>query len=88
MVISLLIKVAKSTGTGSLWTVTTPTGVAGGTTGIGAANAARLGTESCQVVVGDLAADPAQRTAAGIVAAGGTAVAVAFDLASPRPSPH
>ncbi|MET0703351.1 MAG: SDR family oxidoreductase [Mycobacterium sp.] len=57
--------------------------VAGGATGIGAATAARLGGEGCQVVVGDLAADAAQRTAEGIVTAGGVAIAVPFDLADP-----
>jgi NAD(P)-dependent dehydrogenase (short-subunit alcohol dehydrogenase family) len=57
--------------------------VVGGATGIGAATAARLGAEGCRVVIGDVAADAAQQTAAGIVAAGGTATHVAFDLADP-----
>jgi NAD(P)-dependent dehydrogenase (short-subunit alcohol dehydrogenase family) len=57
--------------------------VAGGATGIGAATAARLAEEGCLVVVGDLAVDLAHRTAADIVANGGTASAVAFDLADP-----
>jgi NAD(P)-dependent dehydrogenase (short-subunit alcohol dehydrogenase family) len=57
--------------------------VVGGATGIGAATAARLGEEGCRVVIGDLAADAAQRTAERIVAAGGTASAVAFDLSDP-----
>ena len=57
--------------------------VVGGATGIGAATAARLGAEGCHVVVGDVAADAARQTAAGIVAAGGTATHVAFDLADP-----
>jgi NAD(P)-dependent dehydrogenase (short-subunit alcohol dehydrogenase family) len=57
--------------------------VVGGATGIGAATAARLGEEGCRVVIGDVAADAAQRTAARIVAAGGTAAHVAFDLADP-----
>ena len=55
--------------------------VAGGATGIGAATAARLASEGCLVVVGDLAVDTARRTVDSIVAAGGTATAVAFDLA-------
>jgi NAD(P)-dependent dehydrogenase (short-subunit alcohol dehydrogenase family) len=57
--------------------------VAGGATGIGAATAARLAAEGCLVVVGDLAVAAAQRTADNIVAAGGTATAVEFDLADP-----
>jgi NAD(P)-dependent dehydrogenase (short-subunit alcohol dehydrogenase family) len=57
--------------------------VVGGATGIGAATAARLGDEGCRVVVGDIAADAARQTAARIVAAGGTAVHVAFDLSDP-----
>ena len=58
--------------------------VAGGATGIGAATAARLGAEGALVVVGDVAADSAERTAAGITTSGGTATAVAFDLADPE----
>jgi NAD(P)-dependent dehydrogenase (short-subunit alcohol dehydrogenase family) len=57
--------------------------VVGGATGIGAATAARLGEEGCRVVIGDVAADTAQQTAARIVAAGGTAAHVGFDLADP-----
>ena len=57
--------------------------VAGGATGIGAATASRLGAEGCLVVVGDVASEAAERTAARIVADGGTASAVAFDLADP-----
>lgn len=57
--------------------------VVGGATGIGAATAARLGAEGCRVVVGDIAADAAQRTASRIVAAGGTASHFVFDLADP-----
>lgn len=57
--------------------------VAGGATGIGAATAARLADEGCLVVVGDVAADTAHSTAERIVADGGTATAVAFDLADP-----
>jgi NAD(P)-dependent dehydrogenase (short-subunit alcohol dehydrogenase family) len=55
--------------------------VVGGGSGIGAATSARLGEEGCRVVVGDVAEDAAQRTAARIVASGGTATHVAFDLA-------
>jgi NAD(P)-dependent dehydrogenase (short-subunit alcohol dehydrogenase family) len=58
--------------------------VVGGATGIGAATAARLGEEGCRVVIGDVAADAAARTAARIVAAGGTAAHVAFDLSDPQ----
>jgi NAD(P)-dependent dehydrogenase (short-subunit alcohol dehydrogenase family) len=57
--------------------------VVGGATGIGAATAVRLGAEGCRVVVGDVAAEAAARTAARITAAGDTAVHVAFDLADP-----
>jgi NAD(P)-dependent dehydrogenase (short-subunit alcohol dehydrogenase family) len=58
--------------------------VVGGATGIGAATAARLGGEGCQVVIGDIAADDARQTAERIVAAGGTAAHVAFDLSDPE----
>jgi len=58
--------------------------VAGGASGIGAACAKRLAAEGAQVVVGDVAIDGAQRTAQTIVAEGGTASAVAFDLAEPE----
>jgi NAD(P)-dependent dehydrogenase (short-subunit alcohol dehydrogenase family) len=54
--------------------------VVGGGSGIGAATAARLGEEGCRVVVGDVAEDAARQTAARIVAAGGTAAHVRFDL--------
>ena len=57
--------------------------VVGGATGIGAATAARLGGEGCRVVIGDIAEDAARQTAERIVAAGGTATHVAFDLADP-----
>jgi NAD(P)-dependent dehydrogenase (short-subunit alcohol dehydrogenase family) len=57
--------------------------VAGGATGIGAATAARLADEGCLVVVGDVAVDAARRAADDIVATGGTATAVEFDLAEP-----
>lgn len=55
--------------------------VVGGGSGIGAATSARLGDEGCRVVVGDVAEDAAQQTAARIAAAGGIATHVAFDLA-------
>ena len=55
--------------------------VVGGGSGIGAATSARLGEEGCRVIVGDVAEDAAQQTAARIVAAGGTATHVQFDLA-------
>jgi NAD(P)-dependent dehydrogenase (short-subunit alcohol dehydrogenase family) len=55
--------------------------VVGGGSGIGAATSARLGEEGCRVVVGDVAEDAAQHTAERIVAAGGTATHVQFDLA-------
>jgi NAD(P)-dependent dehydrogenase (short-subunit alcohol dehydrogenase family) len=55
--------------------------VVGGGSGIGAATSARLGEEGCKVVVGDVAEDAAQQTAARIVAAGGSATHVQFDLA-------
>jgi NAD(P)-dependent dehydrogenase (short-subunit alcohol dehydrogenase family) len=55
--------------------------VLGGGTGIGAATAARLGEEGCRVVVGDVAEDAARQTAERIVAAGGAATHVRFDLA-------
>jgi NAD(P)-dependent dehydrogenase (short-subunit alcohol dehydrogenase family) len=58
--------------------------VVGGATGIGAATAARLGEEGCRVVIGDVAADAAQRTAGRIAEAGGIASAVAFDLSDPE----
>jgi NAD(P)-dependent dehydrogenase (short-subunit alcohol dehydrogenase family) len=57
--------------------------VVGGATGIGAATAVRLGAEGCRVVIGDIASDAAERTAARILTAGGTASHVAFDLADP-----
>ncbi len=57
--------------------------VVGGATGIGAATAARLAEEGCRVVIGDVAVDAAQQTAARITKAGKTATHVAFDLAEP-----
>jgi NAD(P)-dependent dehydrogenase (short-subunit alcohol dehydrogenase family) len=57
--------------------------VAGGATGIGSTTAKRLAEEGCHVVVGDIAEDNAKATADAITAAGGTAVAVPFDIADP-----
>ncbi len=54
--------------------------IAGGGSGIGEATAVRLGEEGARVVVGDLAADNAEKVAAGIRARGGHAVAVPFDI--------
>lgn len=58
--------------------------VVGGATGLGAATAARLAAEGASVVVGDIALDAAQSTADRIVADGGRATAIAFDLSDPR----
>ena len=55
--------------------------VAGGASGIGAATAERLGAEGAAVVIGDINIDAAQATAKRVADAGGTALAVAFDLA-------
>jgi NAD(P)-dependent dehydrogenase (short-subunit alcohol dehydrogenase family) len=55
--------------------------IAGGATGIGAAAAERLGQEGAALVVGDINLVDAQKTAGRITAAGGTALAVEFDLA-------
>jgi len=55
--------------------------VAGGATGIGAATAGRLAEEGSRVLIGDLNLAGARETAERITAAGGTALAVAFDLA-------
>jgi NAD(P)-dependent dehydrogenase (short-subunit alcohol dehydrogenase family) len=55
--------------------------VAGGATGIGAATAQRLASEGASVTVGDINIAGAKTTAEGIVASGGRAVAVQFDLA-------
>ncbi|NUP30064.1 MAG: SDR family oxidoreductase [Nocardia sp.] len=57
--------------------------VAGGATGLGAATAVRLGAQGYRVVVGDLRESAAAGTAETIAAAGGEALAVAFDLADP-----
>lgn len=56
--------------------------VAGGGSGIGAATANRLADEGCGVVVGDLNRGNAQAVADAIVAEGGKAVAVEFDISS------
>jgi NAD(P)-dependent dehydrogenase (short-subunit alcohol dehydrogenase family) len=53
--------------------------VAGAATGIGAATARRLADEGVHVVVGDIAGDVAEKTAASIRAAGGSALAVRYD---------
>jgi NAD(P)-dependent dehydrogenase (short-subunit alcohol dehydrogenase family) len=55
--------------------------VAGGATGIGAATAERLASEGASVTVGDINAAGAAATAERIVASGGHAIAVEFDLA-------
>lgn len=55
--------------------------VAGGATGIGAGAAHRLGEEGAKVVVGDINLPGAEATAERIGKAGGTAIAVHFDLA-------
>ena len=58
--------------------------VAGGGTGIGAATAERLAAEGCVVVVGDVMSVAAKGVADRILNAGGTATAIAFDLAEPQ----
>lgn len=58
--------------------------VTGGGAGIGAGIAARLAAEGAGVLVADLNLDAATRTAAGITAAGGKAVAFRMDAASPE----
>jgi NAD(P)-dependent dehydrogenase (short-subunit alcohol dehydrogenase family) len=55
--------------------------VAGGATGIGAEAAKRLASEGARIVVGDINADAAEATAAGIRRAGGKATVVGFDIA-------
>ncbi len=54
--------------------------IAGGATGIGAATAIRLAEEGAAVVIGDINGSGAQAVAAHILAAGGQASAVAFDI--------
>ncbi|CAL9318510.1 SDR family NAD(P)-dependent oxidoreductase [Streptomyces sp. SudanB91_2054] len=55
--------------------------IAGGAAGIGAATAERLTEEGASVVIGDRNLDAAQTTAKRLGEAGGTAIAVEFDLA-------
>jgi NAD(P)-dependent dehydrogenase (short-subunit alcohol dehydrogenase family) len=55
--------------------------VAGGATGIGRGCALRLSEEGARVVVGDLDGSGAEKVAAQIVEAGGTAIGVPFDIA-------
>lgn len=55
--------------------------IAGGASGIGAATAERLGAEGAAVVIGDIKMDAAQATAKRVADAGGSALAVEFDLA-------
>ncbi|BCB88768.1 SDR family NAD(P)-dependent oxidoreductase [Phytohabitans suffuscus] len=55
--------------------------IAGGATGIGAETARRLAKESANVVGGDINLQGAQTTQQNIEQAGGTALAVQFDLA-------
>lgn len=54
--------------------------VAGGATGIGAAAALRLAEEGARVIIGDLNIEGAEQTAERITSAGGSAIAVRFDL--------
>jgi NAD(P)-dependent dehydrogenase (short-subunit alcohol dehydrogenase family) len=56
--------------------------VTGGASGMGLASARRFAAEGAAVVVADLDGDAADRAAAGIVADGGEAKAVAIDVAS------
>lgn len=55
--------------------------IAGGATGIGAATAKRLAAEGAKVIVGDFNVEGAKATTNAITTAGGTAEAIAFDLA-------
>jgi NAD(P)-dependent dehydrogenase (short-subunit alcohol dehydrogenase family) len=56
--------------------------VTGGGSGIGRAGAQAFACEGADVVVADIAADRAERIAAGIRADGGSAIALAVDVAS------
>jgi NAD(P)-dependent dehydrogenase (short-subunit alcohol dehydrogenase family) len=58
--------------------------IAGGAAGIGAATAERLTQEGAEVVIGDVNFDGAQTTAKRLTEAGGTALAVEFDLTDDR----
>jgi NAD(P)-dependent dehydrogenase (short-subunit alcohol dehydrogenase family) len=62
--------------------------VAGGATGVGAGAAERLGEERANVVVGDINLGGARDTVGRITAAGGSAVAVEFDLADDESVQH
>lgn len=55
--------------------------VAGGAGGIGTATSLRLAEEGARVVVGDVNESAASEVAARITSAGGTAIAVGFDIA-------
>jgi 3-oxoacyl-[acyl-carrier protein] reductase len=57
--------------------------ISGGASGIGAEVSARLATEGARVVIADLNAAQAEAKAAGIVAAGGAAIAIACDITRP-----
>jgi NAD(P)-dependent dehydrogenase (short-subunit alcohol dehydrogenase family) len=58
--------------------------VAGGSTGIGAAVAARLAEEGARLIVGATSRERLDATVGRITAAGGEALAVPFDLADPQ----
>jgi len=58
--------------------------VTGGASGIGAAVARQLGARGAKVVVADLKLEAGQKIVDEIVAAGGTAAAVAVDVAQPE----
>lgn len=58
--------------------------IAGGGRGIGAATATRLTQEGAKIVIGDVHADWAERTAAEIRKAGGDAIGVALDICDPE----
>lgn len=58
--------------------------VTGAASGIGKAIALSLGAEGANVVVNDLKVDAAQAVADAIVAAGGSAIAIAGDVAKPE----
>ena len=58
--------------------------VTGAGGGIGQAYAEALAREGAAVVVADINTDGAERVAAGIVAEGGTAIAVPVDVSDPE----